>query len=262
MSILNLLNVSHRVGEKLILDRVTWQLERGQHWAILGANGAGKTTLLKIACGYLWATAGGEVTRLGKPLLDLRELRKSIGWVTHDMQASIPPREPALDTVVSGRFAQLGLKRKIMKDEIPSGVVEEAWAELETLGANHLAGQAFGTLSQGERQKVLIARARMAKPLAIFLDEPCGGLDPGARETLLAALEQLAQRSNAISLVLVTHHVEEIMPSFSNTLAMAGGKVVASGETSQILTADLMSNLYQVNTPELVRKDRRLWPIW
>lgn len=262
MSILKLSNVSYRAEGRLILDRVNWRLDAGQHWAILGANGAGKTTLLKIACGYVWATAGGEVTRLGETLLDLRELRKSIGWVTNDLQASIPSREPALDTVISGRFAQIGLKRKLMTSDISTTDTQDALAELESLGATHLAKQRFGTLSQGERQKVLIARARMAKPMVIFLDEPCGGLDPGARENLLAALDQLARSNDRISLVMVTHHVEEIMPSFSNTLAIANGRAVAMGETSQILTGSIMAELYDVEPPEMIRRNGRVWPVW
>lgn len=262
MSILELSNVSHSVDGRLILDQVNWRLDRGQHWAILGANGAGKTTLLKIACGYLWASAGGKVTRMGKQLMDLRELRKSIGWVTNDMQSSIPPKEPVLDTVISGRFAQIGLKRKLMSADILPSDTQDALKELDSLGAAFLAGQSFGTLSQGERQKVLIARARMAKPLVIFLDEPCGGLDPGAREVLLAALEQLAHSSDGISLVMVTHHVEEIMPSFSNTLAIAGGRVTAMGATSEILNAQLMATLYDVEPPELILRNGRVWPIW
>ena len=262
MSILEFSNVSHIVDDRPILDRVSWRLDSGQHWAILGANGAGKTTLLKIACGYLWPSTGGEVTRLGETMMDLRELRESIGWVSSDLQGSIPAREPVLDTVISGRFAQIGLKRKLMTDGIPHNDIEDAWAELESLGAACLAQQSFGTLSQGERQKVLIARARMAKPLVIFLDEPCGGLDPGARESLLAALEKLAKGNDRISLVMVTHHVEEIMPSFTNTLAIADGRVVAMGETSQILTAELMAELYDVDQPETVARNGRLWPIW
>ncbi|WP_197231368.1 ABC transporter ATP-binding protein [Novipirellula artificiosorum] len=262
MSILELSEVSYRVGERFILDRVSWQVRAGQHWAILGANGAGKTTLLRIACGYLWSNAGGEVTRLGCPFVDLSELRKSIGWVTLDMQARIPRDEPALDTVLSGRFAQIGLRRRLLRDELQPHLIDEAHGQLAALDADGLATQAFATLSQGEKQKVLIARARMAKPLVIFLDEPCSGLDPGAREKLLATLEQLAQQSDDISLVLVTHHVEEIMPSFANTLAMADGRVVAAGKTSDLLTADLLTDLYQVAAPRLVHSDRRVWPIW
>ncbi|QDS97035.1 ABC transporter ATP-binding protein [Adhaeretor mobilis] len=262
MSILELTNVSYRAGGRLILDRVNWQVEPGQHWAILGANGAGKTTLLKIACGYLWPNSGGEVTRLGQRLLDLRELRKSIGWVTLDMPGKVPADEPALDTVVSGRFAQVGLRRKLLRDELHARLFDEAREQLAALGADSLAAQAFGTLSQGERQKVLIARARMAKPLVIFLDEPCGGLDPGAREHLLAALEQLAQRTDDIALVLVTHHVEEIMPAFTNTLAMANGAVVAKGESSELLTTALMTQLYDVSSPQWIRSNGRVWPVW
>src|SRR3954465_12740767 len=167
-----------------ILNDINWQIEPGQHWAVLGPNGSGKTTLLKIACGYLWPTSG-RVLRLGEELLDLIELRRSIGWISSSMIADIPPSDTALETVVSGRLGQVGLKR------FPEfGPTDDdfagATAELTRLGCASLGQKPFGVLSQGERQQTLIARARMAKPLLMVLDEPCAGMDPGVRERFLA----------------------------------------------------------------------------
>src|SRR4029077_20873890 len=136
-----------------------------------------KTTLLKIACGYLWATSG-RVLRLGEELIDLTELRRSIGWISSSMIADIPPTDTALETVVSGRLGQVGLKRFPEFGPTDADFADSA-AELSRLGCQDLTEKPFGVLSQGERQQVLIARARMAVPLLLVLDEPCAGMDPG-----------------------------------------------------------------------------------
>ena len=151
---------------------------------IFGANGAGKTMLLRVVAGWLWPNAGGSVRRLGQPLLDLRELRRSIGWVSHAMAAVIPRQERVLDTVVSGRFAQQGLLGT-PADHPTRQDYERAQALLVQWNVNDLSERRFGSLSQGEQQKVLLARARMAHPLLLILDEPCIGLDPGSRESVL-----------------------------------------------------------------------------
>jgi len=248
---LELRNVSFRANGRLILDRVNWTVKRGEHWTLLGPNGAGKSTLLKIACGYLWPNAGGEVLRDGRSLLDLRELRKSIGYVTSTLVSEIPPREKVLDTVLSGEFAQLGLM------EAPDDADRRhARACLEELGCLDLTDKPFGVLSQGEAQKVLIARARMAKPFLIILDEPCAGLDPGARERFLAAIQRLCDRENCASLILVTHHVEEIMPAFERTIALKAGKVLARGATAQVVRSDLLTRLYGCQV-EATRQNER-----
>src|SRR4051794_19177513 len=176
----------HQQGIDILVD-INWQFDRGQHWSVLGPNGSGKTTLLRIACGYLWPTSG-RVLRLGQELIDLGELRRSIGWISSNLAAEIPPDDTGLETVVTGRFAQIGLKR------FPNyGAGErdfaDATAELERIGCSALAEKRFGILSQGERQQVLIARARMAGPLLMVLDEPCAGMDPGVRERFLAWLQ-------------------------------------------------------------------------
>lgn len=251
--------VSYAVNGQKIIDNISWQVAPGEHWTILGPNGAGKTTLLKIICGYLWPNAGGQIKRLGQTLLDLRELRRSIGWVTAHLPAYIPTSEIVLETVLSGKYAQVGFFK--FRGELPSQLdYEMARHYLEELSCGHLAEKNFGTLSQGEQQKVLIARARMAKPYLIILDEPCLGLDPGARETFLQSLQTLGSQKNSPSLVYVTHHIEEIMPIFKKTLIMKEGKVVACGKTEEIINSEMMEELYGVSL-RIIKKKGRFWPI-
>ncbi|MDE0030956.1 MAG: ATP-binding cassette domain-containing protein [Deltaproteobacteria bacterium] len=256
---LDIRNVSYSAGQRTILDSIEWTVRQGEHWVILGPNGSGKTTLLKMACGYLWPNQGGTVYRNGSRRVDLRELRKGIGWVTVSLASQIPARERALRTVVSGKFAQIGLLE--MSTVRP---VEEDFAQAEGLmgrmGCLRVKDQAFGTLSQGEQQKVLISRALMARPYLMFLDEPCAGLDPGAREGLLAALQELGRTTDATALVYVTHHIEEILPAFEKTLVLKGGRVFRSGETGKVITEMLLRELYE--TPLALRRSNgRYWTV-
>lgn len=256
---LDIRGVSYAADGKKILDSVSWTVQPEEHWAILGPNGSGKTTLLRIASGFLWPNAGGEVYRKGRALVNLPRLRRSIGWVTATLAAQIPPREPVLRTVVSGKFAQMGLF------EWPWDAPSErdyALAEkyLGQMGCLHLKEQEFGTLSQGEQQKVMIARARMTAPYLILLDEPCAGMDPGARENFLASLKQLGRQKKLPALVYVTHHVEEILPMFKKILILQQGKVLTSGSTAALLKADVLKNLYGVSL-RIIRKNGRYWPI-
>ncbi len=259
--ILDIQDVSYVAGGTTILDRVSWRVERGQHWAVLGPNGAGKTTLLRIACGYLWPNAGGSVRRSGQALVDLRELRRSIGWISSSINAQIPKHERVLDTVVSGRFGQLGLKE--MAWDLPTSAdYGAAERYLGQLGCVALGAKQFGVLSQGEQQMVLIARALIVEPLLVILDEPCAGMDPGARERFLVTLAKLTQADGAPSLVLVTHHIEEIVPGLDYTLLLHQGRVVRARETAAVLDADTVSEVYGVAVSRLVRDNGRLWPIW
>jgi iron complex transport system ATP-binding protein len=256
---LDIRGVSYALDGKKILDSVSWTIEPGEHWAILGPNGSGKTTLLRIACGFLWPNAGGDVYRKGRSLINLPELRKSIGWVSATLASQIPPSEPVLRTVVSGKYAQVGLfewpwEAPTKKD---FALAEEY---LEQMSAASLEDQEFGTLSQGEQQKVMIARARMTRPYLILLDEPCAGLDPGARENFLASLKKLGKRKQVPALVYVTHHVEEILPMFKKTLILKQGRVLASGKTSALLKPETLEKLYGVSL-STIRKKGRCWPI-
>jgi iron complex transport system ATP-binding protein len=254
---LDLRKVTYTLNGTRILDSVSWKVEPGEHWAILGPNGAGKTTLLKIICGYLWPNAGGEVFRKGESLLDLGRLRRSIGWVTSTLADEIPVREPVLDTVVSGRYAQIGLL-EYPWEQIPERVYEEARACLRELGCESLASHPFGSLSQGEQQKILICRARMTAPYLIILDEPCAGMDPGAREIFLSSLSSIERIKGLPSLVYVTHHVEEILPLFRKTLLLKDGRVVGMGETAAVLSDQTIRQLYGVSL-HLVTKNGRYW---
>jgi iron complex transport system ATP-binding protein len=243
-----------------ILANIDWRIASGQHWAVLGPNGSGKTTLLRIVCGYLWPTSG-RIVRLGEELIDLSELRRSIGWISSGMIAEIPPTDTGLQTVVTGRFAQIGLK------EFPSygptkADFADAAAELARIGCESLAEKCFGILSQGERQQVLIARARMAKPMLLVLDEPCAGMDPGVRERFLDWLNMRITDDDGPTVVLVTHHVEEIMPGIQNTLFMSAGRVHAIGRTREVVTQESIEAIYGTRLTRLEAAGGRIWPIW
>lgn len=227
-------------GTARILRDVSWRVERGEHWVILGPNGSGKTSLLKALTGYLTPTAGG-IAVLGRVFgeSDWRELRLKIGVVTSAFAAAIPPAEPALETVISGKYAQLDLWKKITRDDR-----RRALGLLRAIGAAPLARREWLYLSQGERQRILVGRALMARPRLLILDEPCAGLDPVAREHFLQFIEKLARRPRAPALVLVTHHAEEIMPVFTHVLALRAGAVFAAGPKARVLRAATLSAVF------------------
>jgi iron complex transport system ATP-binding protein len=243
-----------------ILADINWRIEHGQHWAVLGPNGSGKTTLLKIACGYLWPTSG-RVLRLGEGLVDLSELRRSIGWISADLVSQIPTRDSGLETVVTGRLAQIGLKRFPVGGPTKADFADAA-GELARLGCEALAEKPFGVLSQGERQQVLIARARMAGPLLLVLDEPCAGMDPGVRERFLSWLNKRVTEPTSPTVVMVTHHVEEIVPGIRNTLILCNGRLHSAGPTKQVVTREAIETVYDTRLARIEHSDGRLWPIW
>jgi iron complex transport system ATP-binding protein len=256
---LELRNVSYVGNGKTILRSVDWTVQQGDHWALLGPNGSGKTTLLKIACGYLWPNAGGEVYRKGKVLINLPQLRKSMGWVTATLPAQIPLYEKVIRTVISGKFAQIGYLEKF-GGEANRRDYSQAEKYLAQMGCDDLRDQEFGVLSQGEQQKVLIARARMTKPYLIVLDEPCAGMDPGARENFLTTLETVGKQKKMPSLIYVTHHVEEILPLFKRTLVLREGRVLHADSTGTVLKPDVLEELYGVSL-RLVKSRGRYWPL-
>ena len=256
---LELRDVSYVVAGRHILQSINWTVEPGEHWAILGPNGAGKTTLLKLACGHVWPNAGGEIYRKGKRLINLPELRKSIGWVSSTLITEIPPFEPVIRTVISGKFAQIGYVEGF-GGEASAADYRLAVTYLAQMGCAELSDQPFGSLSQGEQQKVLIARARMTRPYLMILDEPCAGMDPGARENFLRGLARLGKQNKVPSLIYVTHHVEEILPLFKRVLVLRHGRVLRCGAAHAVLKADLLEQIYE--TPlSLVKRRSRYWPI-
>ena len=236
-SVLAVTGVRVARGRTTILHDVAWRVRAGEHWVILGANGSGKTSLLKVLNGHLPPTAG-EIAVLGQQYgaSDWRELRLKIGVVMSAFAVAIPPAEVALDTVISGKFAQLDLWARVSRADRRAGL-----RLLRLVGARRIAAREWVYLSQGERQRVLIARALMAKPRLLILDEPCAGLDPVARNDFLRLVGRLARRRRGPALVLVTHHVEEITPAFSHVLLLRGGRVLASGPRTRLLTSRHLS---------------------
>ncbi len=220
-----------------ILDDVSWRVASGEHWVMLGANGSGKTSLLSALTGYLMPTAG-EIALLGETYgqSDWRELRKKIGLVSSSVRQMMADGEPALEAVGSGKFAMIDFWGRLSRTE-----KLQALKLLRQVECEYLAGRPWRVLSQGERQRVLVARALMAKPRVLILDEPCAGLDPAAREHFLQFLQRLGAQKNSPTLVLVTHHVEEIMPVFSRVLVLKNGRVLAAGQKADVLNSKNLS---------------------
>jgi iron complex transport system ATP-binding protein len=234
-------DVTVRRGSTLLLDGITWQVEEGERWVVLGPNGAGKTTMLSIAAARMHPTSGvagvlGEV--LGA--VDVFELRPRIGLASHAMAERIPGDEIVGNVVVTASYGIVGRWRE-QYDDVDYA---RAMTLLHSLGADHLADRAYRTLSEGERKRVQIARALMADPELMLLDEPAAGLDLGGREDLVQRLGALAADTEAPALVLVTHHVEEIPPSFTDVLMLRHGRIVAAGPIELTLTEENLSETF------------------
>ncbi|MBF6569534.1 MAG: ATP-binding cassette domain-containing protein [Candidatus Binataceae bacterium] len=223
-----------------ILDRIDWRVEAGQHWTILGANGSGKTSLLSALTGYLPPTEG-EISVLGQTYgrADWRELRTHVGIVSSSLHQLMDGHETALDILIGGLSAQIGYW-----GEIAPADRKKAVAALKKIESEYLRDRPWRFFSQGERQRVLIGRALIARPKLLILDEPCAGLDPVAREHFLQFIERLARNRSAPTLVLVTHHVEEIMPVFSHVLILKAGAVLTAGHKHAVLTSGGLSRAF------------------
>jgi iron complex transport system ATP-binding protein len=243
-------SVTVRRGAKVLLDAVDWTVEEDERWAVLGPNGAGKTTLLQVAAANLHPTAGAAYVfgeRLGR--VDVFELRPRIGLASAALADRIPGGEIVRDVVVSAGYSVLGRWR----EAYGRADVRRAVALLERLGVGTLAERTFGTLSQGERARVQIARALMTDPELLLLDEPAAGLDLGGREDLLRRLTRFAQDPDAPASVLVTHHVEELPPGVTHALLLREGAVVASGLVKDVLTEEHLSAAFGLS----LRVERR-----
>ncbi|MBF6132953.1 ABC transporter ATP-binding protein [Nocardia otitidiscaviarum] len=235
-------DVTVRRSGHTLVGPVTWQVELDERWVVLGPNGAGKTSLLRMAAAEMYPTSGtanllGEV--LGR--VDISELRPRIGLSSAAVASRVPLDEKVSDLVVSAGYAVMGRWRERYDDMDTDRAVDV----LESLGAEHLSDRAYGTLSEGERKRVLIARALMADPELLLLDEPAAGLDLGGREELVERLGDLAADPDAPATVLVTHHVEEIPPGFTHGMLLNEGAVVAQGLLEDVLTADNLSEAFR-----------------
>ncbi|MBP1156572.1 MULTISPECIES: ABC transporter ATP-binding protein [unclassified Paenibacillus] len=247
-------DLSYLRDDKVLLSGIHWRVRKGEHWALLGLNGSGKTTLLNMITGYLWPTKG-EINVLGETYgsVDLREMRKLIGWVSSSLQEKLYASDKAQVVVLSGKYATIGLYDKPEAKDF-----DQASELMHRLGCSHLWDRAYQTCSQGEKQKLLIARALMANPRLLILDEPCNGLDLFAREQLLSGIAGLAGQPDAPTMLYVTHHTEEILPVFTHALLLRRGSMFASGETGKLLTDDTLSAFYELPV-EVRSRNGRAW---
>lgn len=253
-AVVELAGVTVRRGESLLLDGVDWEVADDERWVVLGPNGAGKTTLMQLVSAQIHPTAG-VVGLLGEVVgtVDLFELRPRIGWTSAAVAERIPAHEVVSDVVVSASYGVVGRWREAYDD-----LDHERAAELlGEVGAAGLARRTFGTLSEGERKRVQIARALMTDPELLLLDEPTAGLDLGGREDLVTTLSTLARDPDSPATVLVSHHVEEIPPGFTHGLVLRAGRVVAAGPLDEVMTDDVLSDAFGL--PLTVRADAGRW---
>jgi iron complex transport system ATP-binding protein len=240
-AILQLSDISVRRGDRVILGPLNWQVLEGQRWVILGPNGAGKTTLLQI-CSSLIHPTTGEIHILGEKLgrVDVFELRTRIGLTSSALVEQLSPDELVMDVVLTAAYAMLGRwqEKYDLWDE------SRAMALLTALGVRELGERLFGSLSEGEKKRVQIARALMADPELLLLDEPASSLDLGGREDLLRRIESLSKDSLAPATVIVTHHIEEIPVGTTHALLLRDGVAVAQGEVASVITDQNLTQAY------------------
>lgn len=230
-----------RRDSRTLVGPINWRVELDERWVVIGPNGAGKTSLMRLAAAQVFPSSGtahilGEV--MGKA--SVQDLTARIGVCSAALAQRVPDDELVTDLVVSAGYAVLGRWR----EQYDAVDISRAVDVLESMGAEHLANRRFGTLSEGERKRVLIARALMTDPELMLLDEPAAGLDLGGREELVARLDVLAQDPDAPATVLVTHHVEEIPPGFTHALLLREGEVVNQGLITDVLTAEALSETF------------------
>jgi len=241
-----------RGGSDLLAD-IDWNVELDERWVVLGPNGAGKTTLLRLAAAEMHPTTG-TVDLLGERMgrVSVFELRPRIGLASQSLAGRVPGDEIVRDLVRSAGYGVLGVWRESY-DQLDD---DRAAALLEVLGAAPLAERAYGTLSTGERQRVLLARAMMTDPELLLLDEPAAGLDLGGREDLVAGLTELAADPDGPATVMVTHHVEEIPPGCSHVMLLREGRVVTQGLLDDVMTSENLSATFGQPLELLSRRGR------
>jgi len=247
-SIIKLEHVSCKVGRKYLLNDISWNVKKGEHWLVFGMNGSGKTTLLSIVSGFKHFSSG-KVSAFGESFTNenILHMRQRIGWVSMSFFDKHYSKESALNIVLSGKNGTLGLSYDIKLED-----VRFAKTLLEKLSLGDRVDYTFDMFSKGERQNILIARALFCNPDILVLDEPCTGLDVYNRTTLFNTIEDLSERSD-VTIIYVTHYVEEIMPLFQNTLLLKNGRIFRSGKTSDLFIKEIITEL--LGFPIQISKD-------
>ena len=241
MEVLRCTGVRLVIDDTVVLDGVEWTVGDGERWVVLGPNGAGKTTLLRVAALYLHPSSG-SVEVLGQRLgrTDVRTLRERIAFSSPALAARLEPSMTALEVVMTARYAALApwWHQYTDADRTRARELLHEWR------CDALAEHKFPTLSAGERQRVLLARALMHEPGIVLLDEPTAGLDVGGREELVADMTKWAQDPARPPTVLITHHVEEIPPGFTHALVLKDGCTLAQGPIDEIVTSETLSTAF------------------
>ena len=252
---LSLTNVSLERQNKKLLNNVTWQVNKGEHWAILGLNGSGKTSLLKLITAEYW-TSQGSMEVLGNQFCstDISNIRTKIGIVGSFIAERLSPHMLAEKIVLTGKY-----KSSILYTEYGEKELEEARQMLISIGGEHLLGRIYASLSQGEKQLLLIARSLMESPEILILDEATSGLDLFAREKLLTQIEQITSLPNAPTIIYVTHHAEEITRSFTHVLLLKKGNIIAKGPKNEVLTEEILSDFYDQPVSIVPLGDERVY---
>lgn len=228
-------------NDRPILREIELEMKKDEQWIILGKNGSGKTTLLELIAGYQFPSKGiVEVNGFKYTECDVREARKKIGYISQTLLEKLTLRDPVWEVVATGEYGYLRFY-----EPVPEEVQEKALKLLESVRFSHLKDHALGSLSQGERKKVMLARALMNQPDLLIMDEPCAGLDLWERENLLASIEKMVQQ-HPMQMIYVTHHIEEVMPVFTHVALIDDGRVAAAGMKERVLTAELLSSAFQV----------------
>ncbi len=249
------------IGEKQVLFNINWQIEKGEHWFILGSNGAGKTTLTRMMLGYIWPRYGAEISVLGKTFgkCDLCQLRKRITWISPYLVSWTSNSKWSVQKVViSGVDSTIGLYRKATSEELSKS--EELLYDLD-FDVLKIKDKTFGNLSSGEQVKVLIARALMSEPEIMVLDEACVHLDLKAREHLLDIIEKFASRKSSPTVIFITQRIEDIIPLFNKGITIKNGRITASGLREDIITESNIKNLFELDVELVKTANGRYWPI-
>lgn len=242
--------LSVKIGHRYILHDIDWQVKKGEHWVVFGLNGSGKTTLLSIIAGFKEPTSG-QLKIFGQSYSNsnILDFRQRIGWVSASFYDKLYTRESALDIVLSGKFGTLGIRGAVEDEDVR--LAKRLLCELK-LGDK--VNRSFATLSKGERQNVLIARALFARPQILILDEPCTGLDLYNRAHLFAILRELADHCD-MTIIYVTHYVDEVLDIFKSALFLKQGMVAACGAVETVFTSQQFTRLIDYPV-EIYRDDR------
>lgn len=255
MAQITLENITLSRQNKTLLKDITWKVNKGEHWAILGLNGSGKTSLLKLITAEYW-TSQGSVEVLGNKFggTDISNMRTKIGIVGSFIAERLSPHMLAEKIVLTGKY-----KSSILYTEYGEKELNEARQMLISIGGEHLLGRIYASLSQGEKQLLLIARSLMEEPEILILDEATSGLDLFAREKLLRQIEQITTLPKAPTILYVTHHAEEITRSFTHVLLLKKGQIIAEGPKNEVLTETILSDFYDQKVSIVPLGDDRIY---